>query len=73
MTSKRILETAKNSLATPPDAARFSAHDAARAEGVSRYWPRRPTRQQFARWPAARITLRQGIRVLHDTGQQLAH
>jgi hypothetical protein len=27
----------------------------------------------IARWPSARITLRQGIRVLHDTGQQLAH
>jgi hypothetical protein len=28
---------------------------------------------EVARWPAARITLRQGIRVVHDTGQQLAH
>ena len=26
-----------------------------------------------ARWPTARITLRQGIRVVHDTGQRLAH
>jgi hypothetical protein len=30
-------------------------------------------RAAVARWPAARITLRQGIRVVHDTGQQLAH
>jgi hypothetical protein len=30
-------------------------------------------RAAVARWPAARITLRQGARVLHDTGQQLAH
>jgi hypothetical protein len=29
-------------------------------------------RAAVARWPAARITLRQGIRVGHDTGQQLA-
>jgi hypothetical protein len=27
-------------------------------------------RAAVARWPAARITLRQGIRVVHDTGQQ---
>jgi hypothetical protein len=26
-----------------------------------------------ARWPASRITLRQGVRVVHDTGQRLAH
>jgi hypothetical protein len=26
-----------------------------------------------ARWPTARITLRQGIRVVRDTGQRLAH
>jgi hypothetical protein len=26
-------------------------------------------RAAVARWPAARITLRQGARVLHDTGQ----
>ena len=25
-------------------------------------------RAAIARWPAARITLRQGIRVVHDTG-----
>jgi len=25
-------------------------------------------RAAVARWPAARITLRQGIRVVHDTG-----
>ena len=25
-------------------------------------------RAALARWPAARITLRQGIRVVHDTG-----
>jgi hypothetical protein len=25
-------------------------------------------RHSVARWPAARITLRQGIRVVHDTG-----
>jgi hypothetical protein len=30
-------------------------------------------RAAILRWPAARITLRQGIRVVHDTGQQLAH
>jgi hypothetical protein len=30
-------------------------------------------RAAVGRWPAARITLRQGIRVVHDTGQQLAH
>jgi hypothetical protein len=30
-------------------------------------------RAAVARWPAARITLRQGIRVVHDTGRQLAH
>jgi hypothetical protein len=30
-------------------------------------------RAAVARWPAARITLRQGVRVAHDTGQQLAH
>ena len=29
-------------------------------------------RAAVARWPAARIT-RQGARVLHDTGQPLAH
>jgi hypothetical protein len=28
-------------------------------------------RAAVARWPAARITLRQGIRVVHDTGQRL--
>ena len=27
-------------------------------------------RAAVARWSAARITLRQGIRVVHDTGQQ---
>jgi hypothetical protein len=30
-------------------------------------------RAAIARWPMARITLRQGIRVVHDTGQRLAH
>jgi hypothetical protein len=30
-------------------------------------------RAAVARWPMARITLRQGIRVVHDTGQQLVH
>jgi hypothetical protein len=25
------------------------------------------------RWPRVRITLRQGIRVVHDTGQRLVH
>jgi hypothetical protein len=30
-------------------------------------------RAAVARWPTARITLRQGIRVVHDTGRQLAH
>jgi hypothetical protein len=30
-------------------------------------------RAAVMRWPMARITLRQGIRVVHDTGQQLAH
>ena len=28
-------------------------------------------RAAVARWPAARITLRQGIRVVHDTGPLL--
>jgi hypothetical protein len=27
-------------------------------------------RAAMARWPAARITLPQGVRVVHDTGQQ---
>jgi hypothetical protein len=27
----------------------------------------------IARWPMARITLRQGARVVHDSGQRLAH
>jgi transposase len=27
-------------------------------------------RAAMARWPTARITLRQGIRVVHDTGQR---
>jgi hypothetical protein len=27
----------------------------------------------IARWPTARITLRQGARVVHDSGQRLAH
>jgi hypothetical protein len=30
-------------------------------------------RAAVACWPSARITLRQGIRVVHDTGQRLAH
>jgi len=30
-------------------------------------------RAAVARWPTARITLRQGARVVHDTGQRLAH
>jgi hypothetical protein len=30
--------------------------------GVATYWA------AVARWPVARITLRQGIRVVHDTG-----
>jgi hypothetical protein len=30
-------------------------------------------RAAIARWPMARITLRQGIRVVHETGQRLAH
>jgi hypothetical protein len=30
-------------------------------------------RAAVARWPRTRITLRQGARVVHDTGQQLAH
>jgi hypothetical protein len=29
-------------------------------------------RAVVARWPRARITLRQGIRVVHDTGHRLA-
>ena len=28
-------------------------------------------RAAVARWPAARITLRQGVRVVHDTGQEI--
>jgi len=27
----------------------------------------------IARWPTARMILRQGIRVVHDTGQRLAY
>ncbi len=30
-------------------------------------------RAAVARWPAARIMLRQDSRVVHDTGQRLAH
>jgi hypothetical protein len=30
-------------------------------------------RAAVARWPAARIMLRQGARVVHDTGERLAH
>ena len=30
-------------------------------------------RAAIARWPTARVTLRQGVRVVHDTGQRLAH
>ena len=30
-------------------------------------------RTAIARWPTARIILRQGIRVVHDTGQRLAY
>jgi hypothetical protein len=30
-------------------------------------------RAAVARWPMARIMLRQGARVVHDTGERLAH
>jgi hypothetical protein len=30
-------------------------------------------RAAVARWPSVRITLRQGARVVHDSGQRLAH
>jgi hypothetical protein len=30
-------------------------------------------RAAVTRWPLARITLRQGARVVHDTGQRLAY
>jgi hypothetical protein len=30
-------------------------------------------RAAVARWPMARVMLRQGTRVVHDSGEQLAH